>query len=133
MAAAINKIRADKWLWYARFFKTRTLASQLCKSGKLRINGERVSKASVTVQVGDVLTFPKVNDIKVVKLLALGERRGPAVEAQTLYEDKSPIVPSKAEMLEKSLKEGASVYRESGAGRPTKAERRATDKLMGRD
>tara|TARA_R110002096_G_scaffold57191_1_gene145257 strand:+ start:991 stop:1392 length:402 start_codon:yes stop_codon:yes gene_type:complete len=133
MAELINKIRADKWLWYARFFKTRTLASQLCKSGKLRINGERVSKASVTVQVGDVLTFSKVNDIKVVQLLALGERRGPATEAQTLYDDQSPAMPTKAEAQEKSIKEGASVIRETGAGRPTKAERRATDKLMGRD
>ncbi len=127
------KIRADKWLWYARFFKTRTLASQLCKSGKLRVNGERVSKASVTVQVGDVLTFPKVNDIKVVQLLALGERRGPAPEAQSLYDDQSPATPTKAEEQEKAIKGGKPVYRETGAGRPTKAERRATDKLMGRD
>lgn len=133
MAALRNKIRADKWLWYARFFKTRTLASQLCKSGKLRVNGERVSKASVTIQVGDVLTFPKVNDIKVVELLALGERRGPATEAQDLYEDQSLSAPSKAEVQEKALKEGSGVHRETGAGRPTKAERRATDKLMGRD
>lgn len=127
------KIRADKWLWYARFFKTRTLASQLCRSGKLRVNGERVSKASVTVQVGDVLTFPQVNDIKVVQLLALGERRGPAPEAQSLYDDQSPATPTKAEEREKAAKEGAPMYRETGAGRPTKAERRATDKLMGRD
>ncbi|MEX0298708.1 MAG: RNA-binding S4 domain-containing protein, partial [Kordiimonas sp.] len=104
------KIRADKWLWYARFFKTRTLASQLCRSGKLRVNGERVSKASVTVQVGDVLTFPKVNDIKVVQLLALGERRGPASEAQSLYDDQSPATPTKAEEREKAAKEGAPMY-----------------------
>ena len=68
-----------------------------------------------------------------VQLLALGERRGPATEAQTLYDDQSPAMPTKAEAQEKSIKEGASVIRETGAGRPTKAERRATDKLMGRD
>lgn len=127
-----SKIRVDKWLWHARFFKTRSLAAKVCRSGKVRVNSTRISKASAMIGVGDVLTFPKVNDIKVVQILALGERRGPATEAQTLYEDQSPAVPTKAEAREKSAVEGAPAYREAGAGRPTKAERRATDKLMGK-
>ena len=127
------KVRADKWLWYARFFKTRTLASTLCKSGKLRINSVRVGKASITVSVGDVLTFPKETDIRVIEVLSLGERRGSAPEAQTLYKDQAPITPaSKVEKKIASIKDGGAVaVREVGSGRPTKAERRATEKLKG--
>lgn len=132
MSSDQGKIRVDKWLWHARFFKTRSLASQVCRAGKVRINSNKISKPSASVSVGDVLTFTKVNDIKVVQVLALGERRGPATEAQTLYEDNSPIVPTKAEVREKQAVEGTPALREAGAGRPTKAERRATDKLMGR-
>ncbi len=124
-----EKIRLDKWLWHARFFKTRTLAGKVCKSGKVRLNGAHIAKASVLFKTGDVLTFPKENDIKVVRMLLAGERRGPAPEAQTLYEDLTPKSMSKAE----KIFEPQSATREMGAGRPTKAERRAIDKLMDRD
>ena len=83
-------IRADKWLWYARFFKTRTLASKVCAAGKLRIAGSATVKAHQKVKAGDVLTFPQGRHIRVVKVLALGVRRGPASEAQGLYEDLKP-------------------------------------------
>ena len=69
--------RLDKWLWHARFFKSRTLASKLCKSGKVRVNGELVKKAHVVVQPGDVLTFPLGPHIRLIKILKLGLRRGP--------------------------------------------------------
>ncbi len=88
--ADLEKIRIDKWLWYARFFKTRTLATSLAGQGRIRVNGDKISKASVTVKTGDVLTFPKDNHIRVIEILALGARRGPASEAQSLYLDLQP-------------------------------------------
>jgi len=75
--------RLDKWLWYARFFKSRSLATKFCASGKLRVNEVVVKKAHYALKVGDVLTFPKGPYIRVVQVVALGARRGPAVEAQT--------------------------------------------------
>ncbi len=83
-------IRIDKWLWHARFFKTRTLAASVVSGGKVRVDGTPVSKISRAVGPGMVLTFVKEGDVKVVKILACGERRGPAPEAQNLYEDLSP-------------------------------------------
>ncbi len=83
-------LRADKWLWYARFFKTRSLATKVCNAGKLRISGEVVSKAHHKVKPDDVLTFAQGRYVRVVKVLALAVRRGPAAEAQALYEDLKP-------------------------------------------
>lgn len=80
-------LRIDKWLWYARFFKTRNLATRLAAEGKIRADGKVVTRAHHPVKVGDVLTFPVARRICVVRVLALGARRGPAVEARTLYED----------------------------------------------
>lgn len=78
--------RLDAWLWRARFFKTRALATALVNKGRVRVNGERIMKASRLIRPGDILTFPQANDIRVVRMLAAAERRGPATEAQTLYE-----------------------------------------------
>jgi ribosome-associated heat shock protein Hsp15 len=114
--------RLDKWLWFARFCKSRTLASKLCAAGKVRIDGEIVHKAHYLVRPGVVLTFPQGPHIRVVRVLQIGTRRGPATEARTLYEDLSPprsAAPGDAQ-------------REPGAGRPTKAERRALDRLRER-
>jgi ribosome-associated heat shock protein Hsp15 len=80
-------LRLDKWLWQARFFKTRPLAAQLAQKGRIRINQVRVSKPHYRLRPGDVLTFPQGQTIRVVRVLALGTRRGPASEAQALYED----------------------------------------------
>jgi ribosome-associated heat shock protein Hsp15 len=82
-----ESIRLDKWLWQARFFKTRALASKICAAGRVRIDGEKVTKAHAAIRPGHVLTFPQARDIRVVRVIALGTRRGPAVEAQTLYDD----------------------------------------------
>lgn len=80
-------LRLDKWLWHARFFKTRALAAQLVERRRMRINQNVVRKPHYRVRPGDVLTFPQGARIRVVRVLAVGERRGPASEAETLYED----------------------------------------------
>ena len=78
--------RLDAWLWRARFFKTRALAATIVVKGRVRLNGDRVRKASRQVRVDDVLTFPQGNDIRVVRVLGFAIRRGPPAEAQTLYQ-----------------------------------------------
>ncbi len=80
-----ESLRIDKWLWHARFCKTRAIAQDKATQGHIRLNGHRVEKASAAVRVGDVLTFPG-NRVIALRVLGLGERRGPAPEAQTLYE-----------------------------------------------
>lgn len=124
-----GRIRIDKWLWHARFFKSRTLAGKFCQGGKVRLNDQLITKAHVMVGPDDVLTFAKGPLIKVVKIREIGTRRGPAPEAQALYEDLSPPPPKKAE---RPFAPGKPAEREPGSGRPTKAERRATDKLRDR-
>ena len=96
MSGAKPGLRIDKWLWQARFFKTRSLAVKLVQSGKLRLNGELISKPSRVVSEGDVLTFPKALDTRVIEVRALGTRRGPAPEAQGLYRDLAPPEPKPA-------------------------------------
>lgn len=80
------RCRMDLWLYNARYFKTRRLATSHVRAGKVRINGRRIRKASALVGVGDVLTFQWHKDIIVLRIVALAERRGPASEAQSLYE-----------------------------------------------
>ena len=121
--------RLDKWFWYARFKKSRTLAAKLCNSGKVRVNGTLIKKANQVIRPGDILTFPLGSEIRVIKILHLGTRRGPAKEAQALYEDLQPIVRK-----EKNKESSASIkpaQRDPGSGRPTKFERRAIERLMG--
>ena len=79
--------RLDKWLWHGRFVKTRSLASRLVADGKVRVNREKVLKPSHNVSAGDVITGTFGGHVRVVKVLALAERRGPPAEARTLYED----------------------------------------------
>ncbi|MBO88800.1 MAG: hypothetical protein CMP14_04715 [Rickettsiales bacterium] len=88
--AGDRRLRIDKWLWYARFFKSRNLSAKLAASGRLRVNRKVVYRSKHTVQPGDILTFPKGKHIRVIEVVALGERRGPAAEAQMLYRDLSP-------------------------------------------
>lgn len=83
-------LRLDKWLWHARFFKSRTQAAAFCTEGRLRLNRRHIDRASVPVRIGDVLTFPLGKLIRVVRVRALGKRRGPPPEARTLYEDLAP-------------------------------------------
>lgn len=118
-------LRIDKWLWYARFFKSRTLASKVCAGGRMRVNGTLIGKAHYAVKPGDVLTFAKGPHIRVIKVLELGSRRGPAAEAQSLYEDLEP--PQKKTAGDSRPLPQAK--RDRGAGRPTKSDRRAIDRL----
>ncbi len=128
-AAEPEALRIDKWLWFARFFKSRNLASQFCGAGRVRIAGNSVSKASHMVRVDDVLTFPLREQVRVIRILALGSRRGPAREAVLLYEDLAP--PSAAPKKSDDAETGVA-SREPGSGRPTKRERRLTDRLTDR-
>ncbi|MCZ4281456.1 RNA-binding S4 domain-containing protein [Kiloniella laminariae] len=119
-------LRIDKWLWYARFFKSRSLASEACNSGRIRAGGAAVRKSSHAVRIGEVLTFSQGPHIRVIKILALGQRRGPAPEAQLLYED---LEPPQKKTTNTFPAEGG--VREAGSGRPTKKDRRETDRLRG--
>ena len=92
-------MRLDKWLWQARFFKSRSLAAGMIEEGHVRVNGTRISRPGRDVTLGDTLTFPQANRIRVVRILALGQRRGPASEAQALYLDLDPN-PSAPDPLE---------------------------------
>ena len=116
--------RVDQWLWHARFFKTRTLAAKHCIAGHVRSGGSAITKAHHQVRVGDVLTFAQGRYVRVVKVLALAVRRGPAPEARSLYEDLKPPETSQA------LPAGGA-RRPPGSGRPTKRERRRLDRLRG--
>lgn len=111
--------RLDKWLWYARLAKTRTLAQKLSVSGHVRINRDRIDSASHPVKTGDVLTVALAGGVRVLKILATGERRGPATEARLLYEDLSPPTPR------------AVPGQGAGGIRPTKRERRVLDRFLG--
>ncbi|WP_193141168.1 RNA-binding S4 domain-containing protein [Meridianimarinicoccus sp. MJW13] len=86
-------MRVDKWLWHARFFKTRSKASAVVAAGHLRVNGQHARKAAQAIRAGDVLTFPQAKTVRIIKILALADRRGPAPEAQALYEDLTPQAP----------------------------------------
>ena len=81
-----ESLRIDKWLWHARFCKTRAIAQAKAAAGHIRINGHRVEKASAAVRVGDVMTLAAGGKVMAVRVLGLGERRGPAAEARLLYE-----------------------------------------------
>ncbi|WP_417243067.1 RNA-binding S4 domain-containing protein [Celeribacter sp.] len=117
-------IRLDKWLWFARFFKTRALATKAVTNGHVRLNTVKTTKKSTLIGQGDVLTFRQADDIRVVEVAGLGTRRGPAPEAQTLYIDNTPpkdvrdYVPPSPKF--------------EGKGRPTKKDRR-TGLLSRRD
>ena len=126
MTEATPVLRLDKWLWFARFYKTRANATRAISSGRFRLDGEVMSKPHRAALPGQVLTFIQSERVRVVKIIALGTRRGPASEAITLYEDISPPVaprPGKGETAP------GFESRDSGAGRPTKRDRRATEQL----
>ncbi len=89
-----DRIRLDKWLWQARFFKTRGLAAEVIGSGRLRLNGQPCRKAGHAVGPGDTLSFPTGPTLRHVRVMLCGTRRGPAPEAQTLYTDLSDPSPA---------------------------------------
>lgn len=90
--------RIDKWLWFARIVKSRTLAAGLVASGNVRVNRQKVAKPSHPVAAGDVLTIAAHGRVRVLRVIAAGVRRGPAAEARLLYDDlTAPPDPKPAE------------------------------------
>jgi ribosome-associated heat shock protein Hsp15 len=81
-----EQIRIDKWLWHARFCKTRGIAQERAARGHIRLNGQRVEKSSVPVRIGDMMTLAHLGKVILIKVVALGVRRGPSSEARSLYE-----------------------------------------------
>lgn len=81
-----DSLRIDKWLFHARFCKTRVIAQEKAAKGRIRLNGNRIEKASAAVRIGDVMTLPTGGRVVTLKVLGLGERRGQASEAHALYE-----------------------------------------------
>lgn len=138
MSGSRPTIRLDKWLWHARFFKTRTLASQAVAAGRVRVNSARVSKPATGVGIDDTLTFSIGQKVRVIRVLALSQRRGPATEAALLYDDLSPQ-PAGAEDPGQGAAgtpdQGAGAARSDvpptprfeGKGRPSKRDRRVLD------
>jgi ribosome-associated heat shock protein Hsp15 len=117
-------VRMDRWLWAARFFKSRTLASKACDGGKVEVNGFR-SKPHKLVKTGDTVEFTIGEWRRKAKILELSERRGPAAVAHLLYEDLSPPPPTR----EKNL--FFTPCRPKGSGRPDKQQRKQLKKLKG--
>ena len=114
-------LRVDKWLWQARFFKSRSLSAAAVSDG-MRVNSQPISKPSFAVKPGDVLTFKKERDIRLIKIIDLGHRRGPASEAQLLYEDLDPPISTPKE-------DRPQTPRYDKGGRPSKKDRRARDQF----
>ncbi len=116
--------RLDKWLWFTRVAKTRSLAARLIGAGKARVNRVRTSRPSQTVRPGDVVTLMIHGRVRILKVVDCGTRRGPAAEAATLYEDLSPARQASKEAAPSAARPAA---RDKGAGRPTKRDRRRID------
>jgi len=123
----LEKQRLDKWLFFSRAVKSRTLAQKLIEAGSIRVNSERTERTDHKVGPGDVLTMNVHERLLVWRILDPGARRGPATEAAGLYEDLSPPPVPRAAKLPLHAE------REAGSGRPTKKERRDTDRLFDSD
>ena len=123
-------LRLDKWLWYARFFKTRSAATKAISVGRFRLDGIVMNKPHRHAICGQVLTFFQGDRIRVIKIMALGSRRGPASEASLLYEDLTPACD--APLKNRKVTQPEFEARSKGSGRPTKLQRRATDRLKAR-
>jgi ribosome-associated heat shock protein Hsp15 len=125
-----RKERLDKFLFFSRALKSRTLAQKVIETGAIRVNSERTDRSDHKVGAGDVLTMQLHGRVLVWRIIDPGTRRGPATEAATLYQDLSPPPLPKGEM---TAFERATGERVPGSGRPTKKERRDTDRLKGED
>lgn len=85
------KLRIDRWLWQARFFRSRATAADQVSDGNIRVNGQRIVKPGYGIGYGDVLTFAQGSRIRLIRVTALGHRRGPSDEARDLYDDLDPV------------------------------------------
>lgn len=125
----MDDVRVDKWLWAARFFKTRSLAAEAIDIGRIEVNEER-SKRSRLLRVGDVVKIRRPPFEHVVRVVALSETRGPASAAQALYEETEESLKTRERLASQLRAMGPPPIRE---GRPTKKERRETDRWRGRN
>lgn len=130
--------RLDQWLWFARLTKSRTLAQALIERGKVRVNKLKADRASHWLKVGDTITFSSGPQVRVLTVKGIGKRRGPATEAQVLYEELTPAAERTKSTANDARNSADHVQatmagvRDAGAGRPTKRERRATERLKDR-
>ena len=118
----MDRQRIDKWLWHARVVRTRSAAAMLADAGLVRINSVRVDGSSKPVRLGDVVTVALDRHVRVLKVKGFAERRGSAEAASGLFDDLTPQKPAQSTPV---------AERGEGAGRPTKRERRETDRLQG--
>lgn len=125
--------RIDRWLWHARFVRTRTLAARLAAGGQVRLNRHRVIRASQLVCAGDVLTVPLHGAVRVIRVVGTSERRGSPASARALYEEIGAPPARSGAGGDPAAGEGRApapvAARPRGAGRPTKRDRRAIDSL----
>ena len=124
--ARLDRQRIDKWLWHARVVRTRSAAAALVDAGLVRLNGARIDTSSRPVRPGDVVTIALDRNVRVLKVIGFAERRGSAEIARVLYRGSDAAARA-------ARREPSAGVREDGAGRPTKRERRAIDRLQGRD
>lgn len=125
-----GRVRLDKWLWAARFYKTRALAAEAIAGGKVQVNGDRVKRAK-PLQAGDEVRIRQGPYEHLVVVRALSERRGPAAEAVLLYEERPESVAAR-EAMALQLKSVHSAFVTDLKGRPTKRDRREIERLKGR-
>ncbi|OLC14911.1 MAG: RNA-binding protein S4 [Candidatus Rokubacteria bacterium 13_1_20CM_4_70_14] len=123
MTDSPDSLRVDKWLWAARFFKTRSLAAAACAGGKVDVNDD-TAKPAKPVRVGDRLRITQRGGKRLVKVQALAATRGPAPVARALYDDLTPAAAPR-------VRQAPPPWRERGSGRPTKRERRELQRLRG--
>ena len=118
----MKETRIDKWLWAARMFKTRSQSNKACAAGHVRIN-QSTAKSSQKIRVGDWVEVITPARLRILEVIALADKRGPAAVAQTLYQDHTPPEEPKEDPL---------IKRERGLGRPSKKDRRSLRRLRGR-
>ena len=121
-------LRLDIYLYYIRIFKSRSLATKFVLANKLRISGQVTQKPHKMISIGDVLTITIKDNIKILKVLDIPSRRGHYQESLNFYKDITPI-----EIIPKKESSNVDIKFVERVGRPTKRERRQTDRLMGRD
>ena len=123
-----KNIRLDLYLFYIRIFKSRNLATKFIISNRLRISGQVTQKPHKLISIGDILSLPIQDYVKILKVVDIPKRRGPFSEALNYYEDITPL-----KIQENKVNLTPKFKFVERVGRPTKLERRQTDKLMGRD
>lgn len=129
MGSDKEAVRLDKWLWAARFYKTRSLAAKAVSGGKVQLNGRRAKRAS-NLHVGDRLRIRKGPFEYQLDVVQLSERRGPAREAATLYEETAASLAAREKL--RAQRKAAPTFSFREGGRPSKKERRQLDRLKQR-